>query len=115
LTSGSQFRKAGPPTFTSAAYAQAVQEIRKLGDKRRYDPAAYPGGKLPPDVAKDMRTAFFWAEKGLSADGTKTQTGTITPPGHWNQIAAAATAVLAVAATVLGTRQRRRKFGAVAA
>jgi hypothetical protein len=39
-----------------------------------------------------MRTAFFWAEKGLSADGTKTQTGTITPPGHWNQIAAAASA-----------------------
>jgi hypothetical protein len=90
LTSGNQFRPAGPPAFTSAAYATAVQEIRQLGDRRRYDPTRYAGGKLPIDVAKDLRTAFFWAEKGLSADGSKVQTGTLTPGGQWNQIATAA-------------------------
>lgn len=90
LTSGNQFRPAGPPAFTSKAYATAVQEIRQLGDRRRYDATQYPGGKLPLDVAKDLRTAFFWAEKGLSADGTKVQTGTLTPGGQWNTIATAA-------------------------
>lgn len=90
MTSGNQFRPAGPPAFTSAAYATAVQEIRTLGDRRRYDATRYAGGKLPLDVAKDLRTAFFWAEKGLSADGTKVQTGTLTPGGQWNQIATAA-------------------------
>jgi hypothetical protein len=90
MTSGSQFRPAGPPAFTSKAYADAVNLTRTLGDKRRYDPAQYPGGKLPADVAHDLRTAFFWAGKGLSADGTKTQTGTTTPVGQWNEIATAA-------------------------
>jgi hypothetical protein len=89
----SEFRTAGPPACTSPEYAKAVEELREKGGRKRYfDLAQYPGGKLPKDVAWEMRTAFFWAEKGLAANGTKTQSGTVTPPGHWNEIATAATA-----------------------
>ena len=92
MTRPDQFRKNGPPAFTGAQYADLVQEVRRLGDKRRYDLGQYSDPAERAAVAKDMRTAFFWAEKGLSADGTKTQAGTITPPGHWNEIASTASA-----------------------
>jgi hypothetical protein len=93
IPSGKEFRTAGPPACTSPEYAKAVEELREKGGRKRYfDVTQYEGGKLPKDVAFEMRTAFFWAEKGLAANGTKTQSGTVTPPGHWNQIATIAVA-----------------------
>jgi PAP2 superfamily len=62
LTSGSQFRPGPPPAFGTPAYAAEAQEVyhvsRNLTDEQR-------------------AIAGFWA------DGA----GTVTPPGHWNQIA----------------------------
>lgn len=67
MTSGSQFRQAGPPAVGSAAYGQAFSEVRALG-------AATSVTRSPDQTA----IASFWS------DGA----GTVTPPGHWNQIAA---------------------------
>jgi membrane-associated phospholipid phosphatase len=66
MTSGSQFRPVSPPALTSAEYAQAVDEVMRLGSN-------------DSDDRTDEQTgiANFWA------DGA----GTATPPGHWNQIA----------------------------
>lgn len=62
MSSGSQFRPGPPPAFGSPRYAHEVGEVfevsRTLTDEQR-------------------RIADFWA------DGA----GTVTPPGHWNQIA----------------------------
>ncbi|MCC6508387.1 MAG: phosphatase PAP2 family protein [Pirellulaceae bacterium] len=66
MTEGDQFRPGPVPALTSADYAAAVDEVRRLGD-----------------TASTQRTvdqtviAKFWADGG----------GTSTPPGHWNQIA----------------------------
>jgi PAP2 superfamily len=61
LATGSQFRPGPPPAFGTDAYAQQVREVydvsRALTDEQR-------------------QIATFWA------DGP----GTVTPPGHWNQI-----------------------------
>jgi membrane-associated phospholipid phosphatase len=62
LRSGSQFRPASPPAFGSAAYAREVAEV-------------YTVSQSLTDEQKQI--ADFWA------DGA----GTVTPPGHWNQIA----------------------------
>ncbi|MEJ7639227.1 MAG: vanadium-dependent haloperoxidase [Singulisphaera sp.] len=66
LTHPAQFRPAGPPPLTGAAYATDLDEVRRLG---RVDSAE----RTPEQTL----IARFWA------DGT----GTATPPGHWNQIA----------------------------
>jgi len=66
MTSGDQFRASGPPELTSSAYAQAHEEVRQLG--------AINSATRTPEQTDIAR---FWA------DGA----GTITPPGHWNQIA----------------------------
>jgi membrane-associated phospholipid phosphatase len=62
IRSGSQFRPGPPPAFGSAAYAREVAEVqdvsRSLTDEQK-------------------RIADFWADGG----------GTVTPPGHWDQIA----------------------------
>src|SRR5262245_3718538 len=62
LRSGAQLRPGPPPAFGSAAYAAEIREVydvsRTLTDRQR-------------------QIADFWA------DGA----GTVTPPGHWNQIA----------------------------
>jgi hypothetical protein len=66
MTSGAQFRASGPPELTSSAYAQAHEEVRQLG-----------AANSVTRTAEQTDIARFWA------DGA----GTITPPGHWNQIA----------------------------
>lgn len=63
---GSQFRTSGPPALDSAEYAAALNEIKMLGEKN----SQYRD-------ADQTEIALFWA------DGA----GTVTPPGHWNQIA----------------------------
>jgi membrane-associated phospholipid phosphatase len=62
IASGSQFLPAPPPAFGSAAYALEVAEV-------------YNVSLSLTDEQKQI--ADFWAD-GL---------GTVTPPGHWNQIA----------------------------
>jgi hypothetical protein len=66
MTAPEQFRPAGPPALSSPAYADALNEVMKLG--------AVAGGSR---TAEQTQVARFWA------DGP----GTITPVGHWNQIA----------------------------
>ncbi len=66
MTSGSQFRPAGPPTLTSAQYAADLNQVESLG---RVDSTTR--------TADQTQIALFWA------DGAST----FTPPGHWNQIA----------------------------
>jgi hypothetical protein len=62
IRSGSQFLPAPPPAFGSKAYAREVAEV-------------YEVSRSLTDEQKQI--ANFWA------DGP----GTVTPPGHWNQIA----------------------------
>ncbi|MFN0060584.1 MAG: hypothetical protein ACKVX7_19175 [Planctomycetota bacterium] len=66
MTSGDQFRQAGPPSLTSDAYTLAFNEVKELG---RSDSATR--------TADQTQIAFFWADGG----------GTATPPGHWQLIA----------------------------
>ena len=66
ITSGSQFRPAGPPALTSDSYAMNYNEVKSLGAKF--------GSTRTPEQTE---IALFWA------DGP----GTATPPGHWNVIA----------------------------
>ncbi len=68
MSSAAQFRPAGPPALESQTYADAVHEVRLLGSAT--------GATRTPEQTEIAR---FWA------DGA----GTYTPPGHWNQIAAA--------------------------
>jgi hypothetical protein len=67
MTSATQFRPHGPPTLDSARYAADYDEVKALGAK---------GSTLR--TAEQTEIARFWA------DGA----GTVTPPGHWNMIAA---------------------------
>jgi hypothetical protein len=67
LSSADQFRAAPPPALDSAAYAEALNEVRQLG--------AASGSTRTADQTQQ---AHFWA------DGA----GSYSPPGHWNQIAA---------------------------
>jgi hypothetical protein len=62
IQSGSQFLPAPPPAFGSAAYAREVGEVYNVSQSL---------------TDEQKRIADFWA------DGP----GTVTPPGHWNQIA----------------------------
>ena len=68
LRRGYQFRADGPPKLTDKAYTKAFDEVKSLGAK---DSKAR--------TAEQTEIALFWA------DGA----GTVTPPGHWNQIAQA--------------------------
>lgn len=60
------FVPAIPPALNSAAYTEAFREVRDLG---RID-----SGMRTPD---QTTIAHFWNDDA----------GTVTPPGHWNQIA----------------------------
>jgi hypothetical protein len=66
MSSGSQFRSAGPPALASAQYATDYNEVKTLG------PSA-----ASSRTADQTEIAQFWA------DGS----GTSTPAGHWNLIA----------------------------
>lgn len=67
MNSGDQFRPHGPPALDSARYAQDYNQVMQLGAK---DSAMR--------TTEQTEIARFWA------DGA----GTVTPPGHWNTIAA---------------------------
>lgn len=61
------FRPLGPPELDSSTYADDLEQVRLLGSANN-----------STRTADQTSIALFWA------DGA----GTITPPGHWNQIAA---------------------------
>lgn len=63
LERGDQFRPPPPPAFGSPGYLAALAEVRQISDTR---------------TPEELRIALFWA------DGANT----MTPPGHWNAIAA---------------------------
>lgn len=63
LESGSQFRPGPPPAFGSETYLAALAEVRQISDTR---------------TAEQDSIAKFWAFA----------TGTITPGGYWNLVAA---------------------------
>jgi hypothetical protein len=62
ISSGSRFRPGPPPAFGSRRYAKEVREVYDVSRSL---------------TEEQKRIADFWA------DGA----GTVTPPGHWNQIA----------------------------
>lgn len=66
MTSDSEFRPAGPPALTSAAWATAVNQTQSLG-----------AADSTTRTADQTQIARFWSDGG----------GTATPPGHWNEIA----------------------------
>lgn len=66
IASGDQYRPAPPPALTSSAYAEALEEVQRLGSAASTE-----------RTADQTAIAHFWADGG----------GTSTPPGHWNQIA----------------------------
>jgi RHS repeat-associated protein len=72
LTSGSQFRPAGDPSLTSAAYTAAFNETKDLGSR-----------DSSLRTADQTQSVLFWANGG----------GSYTPAGHWNDIAATAASV----------------------
>lgn len=82
-----QFSLKGPPTVGSAAWDEALEEVRLLGRRSRYDPEQYPDKALPEEVKQHYHIAYFWAAKGLNPDGRKNSRGTLTPAGQWTHIA----------------------------
>jgi hypothetical protein len=62
----SRFLPEKPPVLTSAAFTEGFQEVKELG-----------GRDSDKRTAEQTLIAWFWD------DGE----GTVTPPGHWNQIA----------------------------
>ncbi|MGB8691326.1 MAG: chemotaxis protein CheB [Microcoleus sp.] len=72
MTSGSQFRPAGPPALDSAKYAEELNYVKEIGKSDSLT-------RTPDQTA----IAKFWANGA----------GTFTPPGHWNQIAEDASAL----------------------
>ena len=69
LTNGTQFRPAGPPALDSVRYAQDVNLTMSLGALNSTNRTAY-----------QTESARFWSDFS----------NTVTPPGHWNQIAQSA-------------------------
>lgn len=67
VTSIEAIRPSAPPALDSAEYAQAVDQVMRLG--------ALQNSERTED---QTAIALFWADGG----------GTATPPGHWNRIAA---------------------------
>lgn len=60
------YRADAPPELTSEEYAEAVDEVMRLGGK-----------DSSVRTADQTEIALYWADGG----------GTATPPGHWNRIA----------------------------
>ncbi len=69
LKTPEQFRPDGPPALDSATYATAFNEVKDIGS-----------ANSTVRTADQKQIARFWA------DGV----GTVTPAGHWNQIASLA-------------------------
>lgn len=63
LLSGSQFRPTPPPAFGSPGFLAALAEVRRISDTR---------------TPQEEANARFW----------DMPTGSITPPGYWNQVGA---------------------------
>ncbi|MDZ4849691.1 MAG: phosphatase PAP2 family protein [Pirellulaceae bacterium] len=63
---GNAFRPSSPPTLASIEYANAVDQVMRLG-----------GLNSTERTTEQTEIALFWADGG----------GTATPPGHWNRIA----------------------------
>ena len=68
LVSAAQFRPSGPPSLESGQYAEEVNLVKKLG-----------GATSSDRTAEQTEIALFWSDFSY----------TVTPPGHWNQIAQA--------------------------
>jgi hypothetical protein len=68
IKKGTQHRPDGPPALTSSAYTDALNEVHRLGGKHS-----------KARTEEQTEIAHFWADNA----------GTVTPPGHWNQIAQA--------------------------
>lgn len=66
LESGSQFRPPGPPELGSKEYAEELELLKRMG-----------GAKSSERTAEQTEIAKFWSDFSY----------TVTPPGHWNQIA----------------------------
>lgn len=66
MSRSDQFRQGPPPASTSAEYARAFREVKRLGR-----------ATSSSRTAEQSQIALFWA------DGP----GTATPPGHWHVIA----------------------------
>ena len=66
LTNGAQFRPPGPPSLNSSQYAAEVNQVKALG-----------GINSTNRTAEQTLIARFWSDFSY----------TVTPPGHWNQIA----------------------------
>ncbi len=66
MQSGAQFRPAGPPSLTSAQYAADLNQVKSLG-----------GVNSTVRTPEQTQVARFWSDFSY----------TVTPPGHWNQIA----------------------------
>jgi membrane-associated phospholipid phosphatase len=66
IRKGTQLCPFGPPDLKSKAYTAAFREVKLLGGRQ---------SKLR--TADQTQIAYFWS------DGA----GTVTPPGHWNEIA----------------------------
>lgn len=84
IRSAADFRPPPPPSLTSDAFADTYRRVMILG-------AARSTNRTPDQT----EVATFWA------DGE----GTVTPPGHWNRIAASA-----AAARGTGTAETARVF-----
>ena len=67
ISAPSAFRAPPPPALDTAAYAAAIEEVKRLGSATSAE-----------RTTDQTEQALFWA------DGA----GSYTPPGHWNQIAA---------------------------
>ena len=73
MNTGSQFRPNGPPSLDAGQYLSDFNEVSLVGQN-----------SSGTRTADQTNLAHFWA------DGT----GTVTPTGHWNQIAQTVTASL---------------------
>ena len=67
IKKGTQYRPPGPPALSSAEYATAFHEVKRVGGKQSLF-----------RTEEQTQIAHFWAD----------DVGTVTPPGHWNKIAA---------------------------
>jgi len=66
IESGDQFRPVAPPALTSSTWANSLNNVQDIGDINSTS-----------RTADQTNIAYFWV------DGP----GTVSPPGHWNQIA----------------------------
>lgn len=84
MARGDQFRPPGPPALTSARYTADFNQVKELG-----------AVNSTTRTAEQTETARFWSDFSY----------TLTPPGHWNQIAQSA-----AAARVFGLVDSARLF-----